>query len=92
MKCCTSLNWFWIRSNRTRRMVPPSKSGFIGRHPLAKVDALLPSLHIGVFNQRPLDTVSSSVIIVIMIILWVIKHFIPFEIVFIQLPIINKVK
>ena len=54
------------------RMAAGTTQQDMTHRPSPKVDALLPSLHIGVFNQRPLDTVSSSVIIVIMIILWVV--------------------
>ena len=61
VKCRTYTNWFWIRSNRRRRMIPSRKIGwFVGRNPLTKLHTLLPLLDILILYQFKVDTTSSS--------------------------------
>ena len=74
MKCSTSTDRFRIGTDYTRWMVPSRKPGFISGHPLAKLNTFLPSFDVCIFKQTKLNVMNSSVIIVIMIMLWEIKH------------------
>ena len=44
VECCSSSNWFWIRTDCHYRMIPTSNSTLISSNPLPMIDTRLPPL------------------------------------------------
>ena len=55
-------------------MIPSDKTTLINSDPTTKLHTLLPSLHILVFDQSKLETMTSCIIIVVVIGTKIIKH------------------